>query len=503
MMANLWQRLRATASPGKTLIEKAAVNATTLPPELLETSSGGGGWFSLFSGFVAESFAGAWQRNIGAANTPSILAFSAVYACVSIISGDIAKLPLRIMRALPKGGREPHPKHPLDAVLWTPNHYQTRIDFIQQVMVSTLLAGNAYIYLERDARGVVAAMYCLDPRRVTVLVADSGDVFYQVARDKLAGMGADSGIITFPASEIIHHRLMCTEHPLVGVTPLYSAGTSASVGARILMNSGAFFGNQSRPSGILSAPGRIAVETAKALKEQWEQNFSKGNVGRVAVMGDGLKWEPLVMSAIDAQLIDQLRWSVEDVARAFRVPVFLLGDLSKVTYRNSEQMARHYYSGCLQYHIEALEARFDNAFRLSSEVFIEFDLDPLLRTEMDVRFEAHKTAIQSGFKTINEVRATEGDAPLKGGDEPLVQIQYVPLSQLGKAATKAPGSPSAAGGINAGTAGEDDGVVGSTGEADGAQEPAEPTVEEALRAEDFALALISRLMKDSSDAAPG
>jgi HK97 family phage portal protein len=418
---------------------KAAVNPVAIPPEL--SGSGLGNLLgSLSHGYVHEPFAGAWQRNVSEACDPSILAFSAVYGCISIISGDIAKLPMSIVRAAPKGGTEAHTAHPLNQVLWTPNHFQTRVDFMQQLMVSTLLAGNAYVWMERDKRGVISAMYVLDPRSVKVLVADTGDVFYHIITDKnkLSGLKYDNQeSITLPASEIIHHRLMTVDHPLVGVTPLYAAGVSASVGANILMHGANFFRNQSRPSGVLVAPGKISKDVAQLLKDKWEENFTGGKIGRTAVLGDGLKWQPLVLTATDAQLIEQLRYSVEDVARVYRVPLFLLGDSTKVSYRNSEQLNRAYYSGCLQYHIESLEARFDAAFKLPNDTYIEFDLDPLLRTEIDIRFTAYQTAIKSGFKTINEVRAKEGDAPVAGGDEPLMQVQYVPLSQLKTAAVAA------------------------------------------------------------------
>jgi hypothetical protein len=109
--------------------------------------------------------------------------------------------------------------------------------------------------------------------------------------------------------------------------------------------------------------------------------------------------------------------------------MFMLGDSSKQTYKNSEQAARAYYSGCLQYHIESIEKRLENFFRVPKTQHVEFDLDALIRTEMDVRFSSYATAINSGFKTINEVRKKEGDPKVDGGDEPLVQIQYRPLSQ--------------------------------------------------------------------------
>lgn len=407
-----------------------------------------GGLPALSHGYVHEPFPGGWQRNVDNACHPSIIAFSAVYACVYIISSDIAKLPICVKNLNPDGSSEDAVNNPYHRLMWKPNAFQTRMDFIQYFLVSALLTGNAYAWKERDAKNQTSALYPLNPNNVQVLVADSGDIFYKVKRDKLSGVtrqpngkliGED--FVILPASEIIHHRLMCLEHPLIGSSPLYAAATSASVGASIIMQSGTFFRNQSRPSGMLVAPGRITKESALQMKQAWEENYSGGQMGRTAVLGNGLTWQPITITAGDAQLIEQLKWSKEDVATVFRVPLFLLAGGQNVTYNNSEQLMRGYYSGCLQYHIEALEMRFDDAFGLPNNQEIEFDLMPLLRTEMNTRFESYSKAVSSGFKTLNEVRKLEGDKPIKGGDEPLVQKQYVPLSMLGQVNSAKPARP--------------------------------------------------------------
>lgn len=398
--------------------------------------SGGGSnnFFGLsYHGYVHEPFSGAWQRNISESCHPSIAAFSAVYACISIISGDISTLPIKFYKTGKKGRKELPNTHSLVQLMLRPNEYQTRMDLVQQALVSVLFTGNAFIYKHR-ANGPntpITELVVLDPRKVKVLVADSGDIFYEVSKHRLQLPGQEEERRAIPASEIIHHRLMCFEHPLCGVSPLYAAGSSAAVGASIIMQSSSFFRNQSRPSGILTSDNKIDPKEAATLKERWDSLFVGGNVGRTAVLGDGLKWEQLGMTAQDAQLIDQLKYAVNDVAMAFRVPSFLLGDLSKATYKNSEQQNRAYLSGCLRYHIESLEARLTLGLELPKNIVVEFDLEAFLRTEMDVRFTAWKIAIQSGFKTINEVRAKEDDPPVQGGDEPLIQSQYVPLSMLG------------------------------------------------------------------------
>ena len=386
-------------------------------------------------GVIRESYPGAWQQNaMPVPLSPPLLSFSGVYACVNIISSDIAKLPINLWRKLAKGGRELADNHPIYALLQNPNPYQTHVDFFAYFLVSLLLSGNTYVLLSRDARGVVNRMDILNPYFVRPLVAETGDVFYQISRSNSLQLVADfqpqEGVFVVPASEIIHHRIMCVDHPLVGVTPLYAAAMSATVGVRAGLSSAEFFANMGRPSGLLTAPGKVSKELADRLREEWDKNYGPGQSGKTAMLGDGLKWEAITLSAVDSQLLELLKWGVADVGRVYRVPGFMLGDLDKVTYRNSETLMRTYYSGCLQFHLEAIEARLSAAFKLANDIELEFNIDAILRTDLDVRFAAYKEGITSGFLTINEARDKEGLASVKGGDEPMMQVQYAPLSTL-------------------------------------------------------------------------
>jgi HK97 family phage portal protein len=392
----------------------------------------------LSHGYVHEPFPGAWQMNQELCGPGGI--FSAVYACIAIISGDIAKLPPKIRKRLPDGSKIDFDQHPAAKVLWYPNPYQTRVDFWGQFLASALFTGNAYALLVRDERGVIAEMHLLDPRRITPMIADDGSVFYRVAADKLAGI--DEGIV-LPARAVMHHRLLTLAHPLVGVTPLYAAGVSALTGQTILQNSHAFFSNMSRPSGVITVPGKLEESIATRLRTEWNENFRAAQMGRTAVLTAGAKWEPLTMTAVDAQLVEQLKWSVEDVARCFRVPLYMLADQTRLSFKNAEQLARTYYSQTLQYHIESVQARIDVTFGLSESIYCEFDLSAFLKMEYDARMAAHQIALNAGIKTINEVRHDEELPPKEGGDEPLVQMQYRPLSMAGEPVPTAgaPGAP--------------------------------------------------------------
>lgn len=370
---------------------------------------------------------GSWQRNLNFSHDPAALvAFSAVYSCVNIISGDLAKLPARIMQVMPSGEEKKLDNDPYETLLREPNGYQSGVDFIQVLMLAVLIHGNGYAYMVRNGRQEVSELHALDPRTTSPAVAADGSVFYRCGENLLAGIRAGA---TIPARDIIHHRLpMAAGMPLVGVSPIYAAASSSAMGIRILQNSQAFFANMSRPSGQLVSASPIQPDQADKIEKKWEEKFGEGNQGKTAILGFGLKWEPITINAVDAQLIEQLRWSVEDVARVFRVPPFLLGDSSKVTYRNSEQLGRAYLAGCLGYHVQALQERLNIAFDFGNAYKVQFDLDALLKTEIDTRYTAYTQALSAGWITINEVRMMEGYAPVPGGDENMVQIQNQPLS---------------------------------------------------------------------------
>jgi HK97 family phage portal protein len=394
-------------------------------PQLLSPAlSTGGGWF----GIIRESFGGAWQRNVTVDAPRELLAFSAVFACVTIIASDIAKMRIKLMEEVDGIDTELTRNSPFLPVLLRPNHYQTRNKFIEQWITSKLLYGNTFILKQRDQRRIPNALYVLDATRVTPLVAQNGEVYYKLSADHLSEL---TDAITVPASEIIHDTMVSLWHPLVGVSPIYACGLSATMGNRIQANSTKFFDNMSRPSGMLSAPGTIADETATRLKTAWEENFGGNNIGRLAVLGDGLKYEPMTIPAHEAQLIEQLKWTVEDVARCFHVPMWKLGGAEPVR-QSTESLNQTYYSDCLQSLIESAEALLDLGLGLPSGMSTEFDLDNLMRMDTGARYAANSEAVKGGWKAPNEVRRKEQLPPVAGGDSPYLQQQNYSLAALAK-----------------------------------------------------------------------
>lgn len=390
-----------------------------------------GGWINL----IRESFPGAWQHNV-TVDYNTVLSYHAVYACMTLIASDIAKLRVKLVEYDEESSVwSETTSNAFSPVLRKPNRYQNRIQFWEAWMLSKLTRGNTYVLKVRDNRQIVTALYVLDPNRCKAMVADDGSVWYQLASDNLAG-GQLMEDVMVPASEIIHDRFNCLFHPLIGTSPLYAAGVASMQGLAIQNSSTHFFNNHARPGGILTAPGEIAETTAERLKAAWETRFSGDNAGKVAVLGDGLKFEPITMTAEDSQLIDQLKWTAEIVCSVFHVPPYKIGVGQMPTYNNIQSLNVEYYSQCLQSHIEAAELSLDEGLGIGAGVKTtegkilgtEFDVPNLLRmdsvTQMDVLEKA------SGVMTVDEKRRTLDLKKVEGGDSVYLQQQDHSLKAL-------------------------------------------------------------------------
>lgn len=378
-------------------------------------------------GIIRESFAGAWQQNVEV-KTDTVLAFSTVFACITLIASDIAKMRVRLVKLADSGIWVEAESGAFSPVLRRPNHFQNRIQFYEGWVTSKLTHGNTYALKMRDARGVVTRLYILDPRRVTPLVSDEGDVFYQLKVDSLSLVSED---VIVPAREVIHDRMNCLFHPLVGISPIYACGLAAMQGSAIQNNSTRFFQNGSKPGGVLTAPGAISDDTARRLKAHWEANYSGENAGKVAVLGDGLKYEAMAMTATDSQLVEQLRWSAETVCSVFHVPAYKVG-VTTPTYNNAEILNQIYYSDCLQSLVESIELCLDEGLELPSPYGTDFDLASLLRMDTAALYKSNNDAVGGGWMAPNEARRRVDLAPVEGGDSPLIQQQNYSLAALAK-----------------------------------------------------------------------
>lgn len=382
-----------------------------------------GGWWPMF---VNEAFSGAWQKNIKW-KREDVMAHFAVFSCISLIASDISKLWVNLVREDSDGIWV---KVPYDGVLNNPNHYQNRIQFFENWLISKLARGNTYVLKGRDSDGAVNRLYVLNPDLVTPLVSDSGEVFYQLNQDNLSGVEAVN--VTVPASEIIHDRFNCLYHPLVGLSPIYACGLSAFNGLEIQKNSATHFGNMSRPGGIITVPGAIKDEQAMAIKTAFENGFGGKNYGKTAVLGDDMKYEPIsFISAVDSQMIEQLKLSADIVCATFHVPPYkVIGNAP--AYNNIEALEASYYSQALQVLIESIELLLDENLDIKTKQGFEFDIDGLLRMDQKTQIETLKEGVGAAIFAPNEARKRLNMKPVDGGASPMIQQQNYSLAALAK-----------------------------------------------------------------------
>lgn len=382
---------------------------------------------SRVGGIVRDWYPGAWQQNREKwfAKTER---YYAIFSCMTLISGDIAKLPVKVVRKHEDGTwREEF--GPLSKLIRKPNDYQTRIQFIENWVLCKLHHGNTYVLKIRDKDGIVVGWRILDPKYVSVLVSDAGNVYYQLATDSLSGVTNDN--VTVPASEIIHDRFNCLYHPLVGLSPIYAASLAAAQGLAMQKNSVRLFNNGGQNPGILTAPGQIDEEDALRIKAHWESEYSgSNNAGKVAVLGSGLEFKSASVSSVDAQLIEQLKWSAEVCCGCFHVPPYMIGVGAIPNASNVQALILQYYSQCLQVLIESLELLLDEGAETEEDIGFEFDIESLLRMDGTAMAEYLSKLKEASIVTINEARLKVGLPPVDGGDTVWMQQQNYSITAL-------------------------------------------------------------------------
>jgi len=398
-------------------ITRAGVKKDLSPPDSR------GSWFPL----VRESFSGAWQRNITLSND-QVFAFHANFACHTLICSDIAKLRVKLV-ALKDNVWQEVSNPAYSPVLRKPNHYQNRIQFFENWVNSKLARGNAYILKRRDGRGVVVGLYVLNPDRVQPLVSDDGQVFYRLSQDNLSDIAESD--VTVPAREIIHDRFNCLFHPLVGISPLYASALAATQGTNIQHAGSNLAANGVRPSALITFPARIPPEDAARVKETWETQYA-GSAGasKLAILGEGAKFEALTMTSDEAQLIEQLKYTAEVVCSTYHVPPYKIGIGQQPTYNNVQALNVEYYSQCLQVLIEAIEVCLDEGLATGETLGTEFDTDNLLRMDSVTQMEVLEKG-RNYFK-VDEGRQRMSLPPVPGGNSVYRQQQDYSLEALAK-----------------------------------------------------------------------
>lgn len=364
-----------------------------------------------------------WQKNM-----PEIQIGdnTTVEACVSTIAQSIAMLPIQHIRIGDDGGKTEVITSAVTRVMRKPNPFQTKSEFLVDIVRKMLLTGNGYAVATRNNRFEINALY---PQfKMSAFVSsEMRDVYYS---------GVDSTLVDLenmiPSRNVLHIKPHTNSHPLIGETPLTSAMLSGAIGNSVQGHTSKFFDNMARPSGVLATDMTLTKEQTAELRTRFNEVTKDIDTGGVPILTSGLKYEQISMSAVDAEIIETYKMSVSDIARVFRVPLELIGASDKPTAGSTENLMRFFVTTGLGFYIEHLENSLEKLFDLPANERIEFDTSIILEATLKDRYDAYKVAVTGGFMTPNESRNKEGLKPLDGGDKLYMQMQNVPIELTGK-----------------------------------------------------------------------
>jgi len=381
----------------------------------------GGGWNFLFGGTSSGK----------AVNERTAMQTSAVYACVRILAESVAGLPLHVYERTANGSKSTKPSHPLYRLLHDePNREMTSFVFRETLMSHLLLWGNAYAQIIRDARGFPIALYPLLPDRMAVDRNESGELVYTYQSDK--------GQVKLRRENILHIPGLGFDG-LIGYSPIAMAKNAVGLALATEDYGATFFANGANPGGVLEHPGVIKPEQADRLRESWQSQFGGANAHKVAVLEEGLKFHQMSIPPEQAQFLETRKFQINEIARIFRVPPHMVGDLEKSSFSNIEQQSLEFVKYTLDPWVVRWEQSLQQALILPSEkatIFIKFNLDGLLRGDYQSRMQGYSTGIQNGFMSVNDVRGLEDMNLLtaeEGGDLHFVNGNMVKLADVGAA----------------------------------------------------------------------
>lgn len=345
------------------------------------------------------------------------LKMSAVYASVRLISDTISTLPVdQFIRR--DGQRLPY--RPREEWVGKPSAMMPRTTFWQQVMVSMLLDGNAFVRLLRDPSGAVFDMEVLNPHKVRPVRGEDGRIEYRT----------DYGNRVLQADEVLHLTELLLPGELRGISRIVEARESLGLGIALETYAAKFFGSGAYAGGIIEWPGDLTKDQAQELVDSWEAGH-KGlrRAHRPAVLYGGAKFTPATVDPAQSQLIEERRFAIEEVARIFRIPQFMLGVATpgSVSYSSVEQQQLFFVQHTIQPYVQKLEDSFSTIL-MNQDTFIRFNLNSLVRADFATRTAGYSSALAAGWMSVNDVRTLEDMRAVDEGDQYRVPLQNVPLS---------------------------------------------------------------------------
>ena len=377
----------------------------------------------------------------------SAMQMTAVYSCVRILSEAVAGLPLQLFRYNENGGREKALDHPLYRLLHDePNPEMTSFVFRETLMSHLLLWGNAYAQIVRNGRGEVLGLYPLMPNKMKVDRDERGNLYYEYSRttEDTNTLGKKQKVILRP-SDVLHIPGLGFDG-LVGYSPIAMAKNAIGLAIATEEYGAKFFANGATPGGVLEHPG--IIKDPQKIRDSWNAAYQgSANAHKVVVLEEGMKYQSIGISPEQAQFLETRKFQINEIARIFRVPPHMVGDLEKSSFSNIEQQSLEFVKYTLDPWVVRWEQAMTRVLLLDSEkprYFIKFNLEGLLRGDYQSRMNGYAIGRQNGWMSANDIRELENLDRIpaeEGGDLYLINGAMTKLADAGAFAgvAQAPG----------------------------------------------------------------
>ncbi len=366
----------------------------------------------------------------------SAMQMTAVYSCVRILAEAVAGLPLNLYRYTEDGGKEKAIDHPLYLLLHDePNPEMSSFVFRETLMTHLLLWGNAYAQVIRNGKGEVVALYPLMPNKMTVDRDERGQLYYSYQRSNDEAIRSKDQTVILHPSDVLHIPGLGFDG-LVGYSPIAMAKNAIGMAIACEEYGAKFFANGAAPGGVLEHPGTI--KDPQRVRESWQSTFGgSGNANKIAVLEEGMKYTPIGISPEQAQFLETRKFQINEIARIFRVPPHMVGDLEKSSFSNIEQQSLEFVKYTLDPWVVRWEQSLTRALFTQAEkarYFVKFNLEGLLRGDYESRMNGYATARQNGWMSANDIRELENLDRIpteEGGDLYLINGNMLPLKDAG------------------------------------------------------------------------
>ena len=366
---------------------------------------------------------------------------TAVYACVRILSETLAALPLQLYRYTP-GGTERVYDHPLYHLLHDePNPEMTSFIFRETLMSHLLIWGNAYAQIIRDRLGRVQGLYPLRPDKMTVCRDESGQIYYVYTKTSDENPAIKPyGQVPLRKDEVLHIPGLGFDG-LVGYSPIAMARNAVGMTMACEEYGASFFANGASPSGVLEPPG-VLKDPAK-VRDSWNAVYQgSANAHKVAVLEEGMKYQQIGIPPEEAQFLETRKFQLNEIARLYRIPPHMIGDLEKSSFNNIEQQSMEFVKYTLDPWVIRWEQAMQKALFLPEEkkqFFLKFNVNGLMRGDYESRMTGYSIGRQNGWLSANDIREMEDMNPVpeeEGGNLYLVNGSMTKLKDAGAFAQK-------------------------------------------------------------------